>query len=731
MANIEIDGVTLEAEPGTMIIEVADAAGIKIPRFCYHKKLSVAASCRMCLVDVANIPKPVPACATPVSDGMTVNTHSARALDAQKSVMEFLLINHPLDCPICDQGGECELQDLSITYGTDISRFSESKRIVESKNIGPLIKTDMTRCIHCTRCVRFGKEIAGIREMGETGRGEHMEIGTYIAKTIDSEISANVIDLCPVGALTAKPSLFKARAWELESSVSIAAHDCLGSNIDIHSRRGEVIRVVPDDNDSINESWISDRDRFSCEALNTENRLTEPMIKQDGKWIQTDWQTALNVVVDGLKKVKAAHGADSLAAIASPSSTTEELFLLQKLMRDLGTSNIETRLGRVDFTNDNNDPTYPSLGMDIADIEHLEATLLVGSNIHKEQPIAGIQLRKSTRDGSVMAINPTKMSYNFRTNPQVVTTAAEMIAELTAVAKALISMEGVEAVAGINELKAEVNDSHKTIAENLKNADKAAILFGQYACNHADFSKLAAIANAIAVMSGASFGTFTDGANSAGAHLAGAVPHRGVGAGAVKAGMNINEMLNGDIKAFILHGVEPELDCKSSGNARKAMDAADLVIAMTAFKDGAVSEYADVMLPTAAFSETSGTFVNVAGTWQTFKAAVSAKGEARPAWKILRVLANLLELPRYDYVSSEEVLTELQVILDSAENRQGNWELPTSTAGTDSPANVSSIYQVDALVRRAVALQETLDGRVSSQEGSQAGARKDNMEAIS
>ena len=714
MAHIEIDGVKIQAEPGTMIIEVADAAGIKIPRFCYHKKLSVAANCRMCLVDVANIPKPVPACATPVSDGMTVSTHSSRALAAQKSVMEFLLINHPLDCPICDQGGECELQDISITYGSDVSRFSESKRIVESKNIGPLIKTDMTRCIHCTRCVRFGKEIAGIREMGETGRGEHMEISTYIAKSIDSEISANIIDLCPVGALTAKPSLYKARAWELQSSVGIAAHDCLGSNIDIHNRRGEVIRVVPNENDSINESWISDRDRFSCEALNTDNRLTQPMIKQDGQWKETDWQTALNVAVDGIKKIKAARGADSIAALASPSSTTEELFLLQKLMRDVGSSNIDTRLGRVDFSSDNNDPTYPSLGMNIADLEHLEATLLIGSNIHKEQPIAGIQLRKSTRDGKVMVINPEKISYNFRTCPEIVVTPAKILAELTAVAKALSALEDVEAVEGISDLAADVNDQHKLIAVSLKNADKAAILFGQYACNHADFSKLAAIASAISKMSGAIFGTFSDGANSAGAHLAGAVPHRGVGAGAVKAGKNVLEMLNGDINAYILLGVEPELDCKAADNAKKAMQAADLVIALTAFKDGAVSEYAHVMLPTAAFSETSGTFVNVAGTWQTFKAAVKAKGEARPGWKILRVLANLLELPRYDYVSSEEILLELQLILDSTEERKGNWALPNSVEGSATRANISAIYQVDSVVRRAIALQDTLDGRRSA-----------------
>jgi len=711
MANIEIDGIKLEAEPGSMLIEAADAAGIKIPRFCYHKKLSVAANCRMCLVDVANIPKPVPACATPISDGMTVNTHSARALDAQKAVMEFLLINHPLDCPVCDQGGECELQDVAIGYGGDVSRFTEGKRIVEDRDIGPLIATDMTRCIHCTRCVRFGKEIAGIREMGETGRGEHMKIGTYIATTIDSEVSANIVDLCPVGALTAKPSRYKARAWELQQSDSISAHDCLGSNISIHTRRGQVIRVVPNDNDSINESWISDRDRFSCEALGSANRLTQPMVKEDGQWKETDWQTALNIAADGLRKVKETQGIDTIGAIASPSSTTEELFLLQKLMRDMGSSNIDTRLRRTDFSAQNNDALYPSLGMDIADLEHLDATLLVGSNLRKEQPIAAVQLRKSTRDGMIMAINPEDFDYNFKTEQNTVVDADKILAELAAVAKALAEQEGVETINAVAELNVEVNDSHKAIAEALNNADKAAVLFGQYACNHADFAKMAAIANAIATMSGATFGTFSDGANSAGAHLAGAIPHRGVAASAVKAGKNITEMLSGDLKAFILHGVEPELDCNPQ--ALKAMENAHLVIALSAFKDGSVCDYADVILPTAAFSETSGTFVNVAGTWQSFKAAVAAKGEARPGWKIFRVLGNLLELPGFDYVSSEEVLDELQLTLDSVDSRAGDWPIADSVEGSSEVANACAIYQVDSLVRRANALQATSDGKAT------------------
>lgn len=714
MANIEIDGVKLSADPGTMIIEVADEAGIKIPRFCYHKKLSVAANCRMCLVDVANIPKPVPACATPVNDGMTISTHSARALEAQKAVMEFLLINHPLDCPICDQGGECELQDVALGYGGDVSRFTEGKRIVEDKNIGPLIQTDMTRCIHCTRCVRFGKEIAGIREMGETGRGEHMTIGTYISKTVDSEVSANIIDLCPVGALTAKPNRYKARAWEMQQADSVAAHDCLGSNVSVHSRRGEVIRVVPKDNDSINESWISDRDRFSCAALDSDARLTRPMIKKDGNWEETDWQTALNIVVDGLAKIKDAHGADSVSAIASPNSTTEELFLLQKLVRDFGSSNIETRLRRVDFENDNHDPLYPSLGVELDKLDTLDATLLVGSNLRKEQPIAAIQLRKSTRDGSVMAINPEDFSYNFRVN-QTVVAADKVLSEVAGVAKALTEIDGVEAVSGVSGFDVEVTDNHRVIAKSLKEGESSAIFFGQYATNHGDFNKLAALANAIATMSGSAFGTFSDGANSAGAHLAGAVPHRGVGGGAVKAGKNITEMFGGDSKAFILHGVEPELDCSES--ALKALTDADFVVSLSAFDDGAATEYANVMLPMAAFTETSGTFVNVTGSWQSFNAAVAAKGEARPGWKILRVLGNLLDLPGFDYVSSTEIRDELVSILDSTDERQADWPLPESLAGSATPANSRSIYDTDALVRRSKPLQETSDGNMDTKGG--------------
>jgi len=712
MANIEIDGVKLEAEPGSMIIEAADSAGIKIPRFCYHKRLSVAASCRMCLVDVANLPKPVPACATPVSDGMSVDTHSARALEAQKSVMEFLLINHPLDCPICDQGGECELQDVAIGYGNDVSRFNEGKRIVEDKDIGPLITTDMTRCIHCTRCVRFGKEIAGIREMGETGRGEHMRIGTYIEKSIDSEISANIIDLCPVGALTAKPSRYKARAWEMVQNSSVAPHDCLGSNVSVHSRRSEVVRVVPKENDDINECWISDRDRFSYAALLSDNRLTQPKIRNGEQLENTDWQTALNVVLDGIKKVMAANGNDSLGAIASPSATVEELYLLQKLVRGLGSNNIDTRLRRADFSADSADALYPSMQRNVVDLEHMGATLLVGSNLRKEQPIASVHLRKSTFDGNVMAINTEDFNNNFRTSPQIIVDSSQLLVQLMGVAKALAAMDDVDSVATISDFNVDPTVEQKQIAETLHDAEDGAIIFGQYAYNHEDYSKLAAVAQAIADMSGATFGTFSDGANSAGAHLVGAIPYRNA-AQQPCDGKNIQQMLNGDIKAFIIQSVEPDMDI--SADAMKAMQEADIVIALTAFEDSSIAQYADVLLPLAAFTETSGTFVNTAGQWQSFNGVVAPKGEARPAWKIYRVMGNLFELEGFEQSASTEILAEIQSSLSELSFQKGTWSLPTSTQGSMAPVNIQNIYQVDELVRRSAPLQATLDGRLGKE----------------
>ena len=376
--KIEVNGVEFEASPGQMIIEVTDAADIYVPRFCYHRKLSVAANCRMCLVEVEKAPKPLPACATPVADGMKVFTKSALAISAQKAVMEFLLINHPLDCPICDQGGECELQDIAMGYGGGISRFNERKRVVKDKDLGPLISTDMTRCIHCTRCVRFGQEIAGIQELGTIGRGENTEISTYIESSVDHELSGNIIDVCPVGALNNKPYRFSARAWEMAQFPTVSPHDCAGSNINAHVMQGKLKRVVPRVNESINETWIADRDRFSCEAVYADDRLETPMVRIEGEWRECGWDEALEVAARGLQSVDG-----NLAALVSPSATTEEGYLAARLVRHLGSGNLDHRLRRRDFRQQNLDPVFPWLGMPIEDVEQLQSILVVGSNLRR------------------------------------------------------------------------------------------------------------------------------------------------------------------------------------------------------------------------------------------------------------------------------------------------------------------------------------------------------------
>ena len=702
MVNIEIDGKKLTVEPGSMVIEAADEAGIYIPRFCYHKKLSVAANCRMCLVDVAKAPKALPACATPVNEGMIIQTKSKKALDAQKAVMEFLLINHPLDCPICDQGGECELQDIAMGYGGDISQYVEGKRVVADKDIGPLIATEMTRCIHCTRCVRFGTEVAGMREMGATGRGEHMTIGTFIEKSVDSEVSGNVIDLCPVGALTAKPSRFTARAWELQSRPSIAPHDCLGSNIDVHFRRNEIMRVVPRENESINEVWLSDRDRFAYEGLLKSERLIAPRVKRDGVWRDVTWQEALELTAANLRRAGA-----GVAALASASSTTEELYLLQKVVRGLGSNNVDFRLRQSDFSAEQEAGLSPQLNISIADLENLDATLLVGSNLRQEQPLAAVRLRKATRDGVVMSIATTAYDWTFRVVQDIVN--SDVLAQLAGVAKALVEKNaGTGAEFASVVASATVTDAHRAIAEQLMKAEKKAIIIGVVAQEHSEASNIQRLANIIGKLSGTPVGVLTSGANTAGAWLAGAVPHRREAGHVVdKAGLNAHAMLSAPQKAYVLMGVEPEHDSIHGMRSLDAIKGAEFVVALTPFADGKVSEYADVMLPIAAFVETSGSYVNAAGVFQSFAAVVPAKGEARPGWKVLRVLGNLLNLKGFDYVSSEDVLAELQAALKTPGAGDAKWSTPTKVSGGVS-AVAQNMYTIDALVRRAPSLQRTV-----------------------
>jgi len=714
MANIEINGIPLQVADGTMLIEAADEAGITIPRFCYHKKLSVAANCRMCLVEVEKAPKPLPACATPVTDGMKVFTQSPKALEAQQSVMEFLLVNHPLDCPICDQGGECELQDIAMGFGSSGSRYTERKRVVADKDIGPLIATEMTRCIHCTRCVRFGQEIAGIMELGLTGRGENARIATYVAKTVDSEMSGNVVDLCPVGALTSKPYRYSGRPWENTKSESIAAHDCLGSNVIVETRRNEVMRVLPKENESINEMWLSDRDRYSYLGLKVADRLKQPMIKQGNEWKVVDWQTALNYAVEGLKTVIEKDGEKNVGGLISPNVTTEEMYLMQKLLRGIGVNNIDHRLRQSDFNIQSAAPLYPALNMNIADLENVNAALLVGSYIRKDQPIAAHRLRKANRHGAtMMAINPLDYDFNFELTTKIISAPSKMLTDLAAIAKALVDGgASADALTGLDSLikSVKVSDEHKAIAESLKQAENAVVILGSQAHLQNNFSDLYALSYAVAILAGCTFSDLTDGANSAGAWLAGAVPHRGAAGSDATEGLDAAAMMAKALNAYLLFNIEPEYDCASSSAALQSVTDADFVVNFTSFASDTTKAYSDVLLPIAAFTEMAGSYVNAQGTWQSFNASVAAASDIRPGWKVLRVLGNLFEVDGFEFVSVEDVRAELQMQTSSAKQIEYQWQVPkTVSAQTTGVERVGflPIYSVDSIVRRSQALQAT------------------------
>ena len=712
--TIEINGQSLKTEPGTMVIEVADKAGIRIPRFCYHNKLSVAANCRMCLVEVEKAPKPLPACATPVMDGMKVFTKSPRAIAAQKATMEFLLINHPLDCPICDQGGECELQDVAMGYGGDVSRYSENKRVVLDKDLGALVATDMTRCIHCTRCVRFGQEVAGIREMGATGRGEHTRIGTYIEQSVDSEMSGNIIDLCPVGALTAKPSRFSARAWELMQHPALAAHDCAGSNTYVHTFRGEVTRTVPRDNESINECWLSDRDRFSYEGVNSDSRLTSPMIKVDGDWKETDWDTALEMAAKGIQEA-----GSELGVLVSPNSTLEEMSLLQQLASGQGTANIDHRLRQSDFRDQDDAPVYPSLGQTIEQLENTDAALLIGSNVRKEQPILAHRLRKaSLRGARLMFLNNRDFDFHFNVAESIIAQPNRLVEDLAAIAKSVMDITETAIPSNISHVLANVSSSdvHLAIAEHLKTADNASIILGSQAMMMPYLADIRTLAMSIATATGASFGYLTEGANSAGAWLSGNVPHRGLaGEKSEQSGKTVAQMLADGQKAFLLMGIEPALDVADPALCVSALDKADCVVSLTPYVSDSLKASSDILLPVAATLETSGTFMNIEGRVQGFRGAAPCKGDGRPGWKVLRVLGNLLDLPGFDYISSEEIRDELLAKTDRVEMNNLNVSthevsLPEPVEGLTRIGGVAT-YHEDAQVRRATSLLKTADGR--------------------
>ena len=721
MVEIEIDGKKVEVQEGSMVIAAADKLGTYIPHFCYHKKLSIAANCRMCLVEVEKAPKPLPACATPVTNGMIVRTHSDKAVKAQKSVMEFLLINHPLDCPICDQGGECQLQDLAVGYGGSASRYKEEKRVVEPKDVGPLISMkEMTRCIHCTRCVRFGQEIAGVMEFGMLGRGEHSEITSFVGKTVDSELSGNMIDLCPVGALTSKPFRYSARTWELQRRKSVSPHDSLGANLTVQVKNGKVMRVLPLENVDVNDCWISDKDRFSYEGINSAERLTVPMLKQDGKWIEADWQTALEYVAHGLRNIRHEHGADALAALAAPSSTLEELSLLQKLMRGVGSNNVDFRTRQSDFALDGK--VTPWLGMSITEFSGLNRAFVIGSFLRKDHPLLAARLRQAVKSGAkVSVLHATDDDLLMPVTNKMIKAPSAWLAALGEVIAAVAAAKSIAAPAGYENIQP--SDAAKQTAASLLSGEHKAILLGNAVAQHPQASQLHIAAQWIAHNTDARLGYLTEAANTVGGYLAKATPG--------EEGANAAQMFEQPRKAYILLNAEPEFDSANPQAARAALDAAEMVVVMSPFQHGA--DYADVMLPITPFTETSGTFVNCEGRPQSFNGTVRPAGDSRPGWKVLRVLGNLLDIDGFDYDTSEAIRNQVLACdkLDDANvvghlNNHTGLILHAAPAASSDLERVADvpIYSTDAVVRRAESLQLTTDAQAPKAHLSTALAQK-------
>jgi NADH-quinone oxidoreductase subunit G len=697
MVEIELDGKKVEVAEGSMVMHAAEKAGNYIPHFCYHKKLSIAANCRMCLVDVEKAPKPMPACATPVTQGMVVRSRSDKAVSAQKSVMEFLLINHPLDCPICDQGGECQLQDLAVGYGGTKSRYEEEKRVVFHKEVGPLISMEeMSRCIQCTRCVRFGQEIAGQMELGMSNRGEHSEIETFLGSTVDSELSGNMIDICPVGALTSKPFRYSARTWELSRRKSVAAHDSSGANLIVQVKNNQVMRVVPLENEEVNECWIADRDRFSYEALNSEERLTQPMLKQGGQWKEVDWQTALEYVANGLKNIQRDHGAASIGALVSPHSTVEEAYLAGSLLRGLGSDNVDARLRRAEFVVGSG---VQWLGTSIASLSTLQRVLVVGSNLRKDHPLFAQRIRQAARHGAQVSAIASRGQLT-KADGWAMPMAASLLTDASGWAQALADVASVIAAdKGVAAPAAGASSAQaQAIAKSLMGGERKAILLGNGAAHHANASSLLALANWIGEQTGASVGYLTEAANTVGAQWAKAQPQTG--------GKNASQMLDGSLKAVILLNTEPEYDTAAGAAAVAALDKAEMVVTLSPFK--ANMAFSDVLLPIAPFTETSGSFVNAEGRLQSFHAVVKPRGETRPAWKVLRVLGNLLDVPGFNFETSQDVLAKVTAQPIALSNAIC---ADVRLGGTVSEPAVAAIYQLDGTVRRAASLQQTADAK--------------------
>ena len=711
MIEFELDGKTVSAKPGSTILEVALQEGKYIPHFCYHKKLSIAANCRMCLVEVEKARGPAPACATPITEGMKVHTCSKMAVEAQQGVMEFLLINHPLDCPICDQGGECQLQDLAVGYGRSTSRFEEDKRAVVDKDLGPLVKTTMTRCIHCSRCVRFTDEIAGFQELGMSYRNNHVEVMPFIGKTVDSELSGNIIDICPVGALTSKPFRDTARSWELSRRKSISPHDALGSNIQVHvDKYHKVVRVLPLENDAINECWLSDRDRFSYEGLYHEERVTEPMIKQDGKWIKVDWETALNYAAKSINGVKMDHGSDAIGVLASAISTTEELHLLQKMMRGIGVNNLDYRLGQQDFSLDGKQEGVNYLGSSIADFAANKSILVIGSMLREEQPLLAQRLRQAAKhDSEIHLVSLKQEDVKIKLSSQITVDPRKFALVLGKILKAACKLSGKTSSIDLGQI--EPCEQTQAIAESLLK-NNGHIVLGRIARSLADYGQLLILSNEIAAVVGGKSGILPDLANELGAQLVGFTPYRAAFNGYFTKGLNARQMLENQRKAYVLLNTELERDAYNTQLALAALNKAETVVVMSAYINEDMLQYADVILPITPFTETAGSYVNMQGTWQMFNGVTRPLGDSKPAWKVIRVLGNKFNLDGFEQDSIEDVRSELNGLKDTSSYLNNNAKfdsfavsLPTITGLIRF--GITGIYSGDSIVRRATSLQQT------------------------
>ncbi|MCL2297902.1 MAG: NADH-quinone oxidoreductase subunit NuoG [Proteobacteria bacterium] len=716
--NLEINGKPVQMPPGSTVMDAAQTLKVFIPHFCYHKKLSLAASCRMCLVQVEKIPKPVPACATPVSEGMKVWTRSEVALAAQQSVMEFLLINHPLDCPVCDQGGECQLQDVAVGYGKGCSQYQEIKRVVPGKDLGPLVSAaEMSRCIQCTRCVRFGDEIAGQMELGLIRRGDRVEIVPFVGETVESELSGNMIDLCPVGALTSKPFRYQARSWELSRRRSVSPHDALGANLIVQLKRNQVVRVQPFENEAINECWLSDRDRFSYEALNSEARLTRPLVKKDGVLIEADWQEALPLAAARLQNIIERDGGEALGVLISPHATLEEAALMSRLARALGCDNIDHRLRQQDFSQDSKNVSW--LGMPIADVSQLKAALFVGSFLRHDQPLLTARVRQAARHGAaISSLHSVRADWHLPLLYENVVPPSQLVTALAAlVVAAHRETKATQALpAAFNEVTPTEKDT-AIVRTLLAAPERAAIFLGSFAQQHEHAALLHALAQRLADDTGAILGVLPEAANSVGLALTGAQPQKG----AQKGGLNARTMLEQPRKAYVLLHTEAPFDVAQGSAALTALRQADFVLSLSPFRpaeEGASLNalpdivLPDIVLPIAPFTETSGTFINMEGRVQSFHGVAPPLGETRPGWQVIAALAGLLDQP-FAETTPEAVRASCVPSADSVKARLSNradtvlQALPKAAQKTVERVAAVPIYQADPLVRRAPSLQRT------------------------